>query len=83
MQSNRDVILEVINTMDDEQLGDFLTNLSVSADLDDIVCEDCHAEHNGKCPYNDDCKMPVATWLGWLCRNPARLRRALTDLTKE
>lgn len=83
MQSNRDVILEAINNMDDEHLGDFLTNLSVSPNLDDICCEDCQAEHNGKCPGSGDCIMlPLTTWLGWLCRNPARLRRALTDMTE-
>ena len=79
MQSNRDVIVETITQMDEEQLGRFLSNFDIER-IDFISCDECKAQNGGECPGgNDDCfDLDHAQWLSWQCRSPARLRAALT-----
>ena len=77
-QSNRDVILEYIDNLDDPGLDDFLSGFNYD-NITDFHCTECARAHGGSCPDPEDdaCSTTVADWLGWLCKEPARLRRAL------
>lgn len=79
-QSNRDVIVEHIARMDDEQLGRFLDEFNTECFIDPISCADCRARNGGNCPGGDnDCiDIDHVQWLSWQCHDPARLRAALT-----
>lgn len=53
--TNRDVIMEELAGMTDAEFNRFLDNCpDIDSRLEAICCEECKAQHGGKCPRPDD-----------------------------
>lgn len=70
--SNREVLLEDLAALDNEQMYRMLADNRLTRVIDDLHCEDCHRLHGGKCPKpdSDDCVISVEAWLDMPCERP-------------
>lgn len=64
--TNREVLLENMTKMSDENLAEYLEG-SVAEDISMLICRKCQKAHDSECPMElyglDQCPRGIAAWL--------------------
>ena len=64
--TNREVLLEKMTAMSDEDLAEYLEGC-VAEDISMLICRKCQKAHEGECPMEmyrlDQCPRGIAGWL--------------------
>lgn len=80
--TNRDVLMEDLATLDDETFEYMILShqSDITVQLNAHMCEDCKAQHDGKCiaPGDDDnCPFTSVDWLSQPCCRDHLLKEAM------
>lgn len=73
--TNRERMIQDFVEMSSEKLAETIRQFSqdiIGENLGEMICDDCHAEHGGRCVYFDNvhegCPSSMAKWLDKECK---------------
>jgi hypothetical protein len=77
--TNREKLLEELSALDSTALYNEMADNNVTRAIDDAMCDDCKAEHGGRCVASGDdepCPTTLDDWMDAPAREAAILNRA-------
>lgn len=77
--TNRDKLMEELGALDSTALYDEMADNNVTQAIDDAMCDDCKANHSGRCVatgVDEPCPVTLEDWMQMPAREAPILNRA-------